>query len=606
MNDDHSNRLPVLHGGSQSLSRYGGSPFLVGTTHRDESFSVPNGVFRNHMLITGATQRGKSYYTELLVRELAKDSGIIVLDPHGPLVERLKVYFASQYDWWDRVIYFDINDPKNIVGYNPFIRRPQVTVSKQVDLIMDACLRVWGHRDYSETPRLQRWLRVGFELLIRMGLSFVEAYHLFSLAGGEKRDAILQQARDTGAADFLGFEMFDWFQRLRSEQLKEQQLESSYNRIAGIVLDEQARMILGQRGERSIDLLDVINSRKILLVNLAPARVGSNVSKLIAALMMNEVYNLAYIDRNTQSPPVYVVMDEFSKIGTRTIKDALSETAKFNVFWVLITQYLEQLYNVDEGLLKSAFTNCLVKACFGGMDIEDCDSMALELFAGQYLTDEVKSWQTKFRPVQDMVDEISETKGGAETVTDADSETKNQSETRGYSDSSQDSHKWNEGAPELTSYGYGSSDFSSRTSGSSKTTGTNKGRSSTWSRTRKQVLQTRYKEFREEGSFYTLDEQHYKFRSLLKMMAQQYAAVKFDELPADVLRIADVEDLDLLPELVETFLDDIADRPYVLPVADAKRQLEQHKTELFGSPGQPGEPDSAGVQDDGADEIGWT
>ena len=557
------------------------------------------------MLITGATRKGKSYFTELLVRELANDAGVIVLDPHGTLVERLRVYFAKQYDWWDRVIYFDINDRENVIGYNPFQYRPQVALDKQIDLIVQACLRVWGHKDLSETPTLARWLPSAIEILIRTGNTFVEAIDLVSLARDDKRQALVDQARGTGMAEFM-LEDWDRVSRIKSERVKHDELLSVYNRIYGIVKSEQARLVLGQRGDHSIDLLDVISNRKILLVNLAPVKVSSEVSRLIAALMMNEVYNLAYIDRDEQSPPVYLVGDEFSKIGTRTITDALSETAKFNVFWVLITQYLEQLYNVDEGLLKSALTNCLVKACFGGMDVEDCDLMALEIFAGRYRLDEAKSWQTKFRPVQGMVEEKSETEGGSETVTDIDSETKTQSKTLGDSDSSQDSYGWNEGAPERTGYGYGSSDFGSETEGSSRTIGQNKGRTSTWSITRKQVLQTRYEEFKEAGSFYTLDEQHYIFRSLLKMMTRQHAAVKFDELPAEILKIADVKELDLLPVLMEAFLDDIADRPYILPVADAQRQLEEHHAQLYGSPDQPGKPDSAGVQDDGADEIGWT
>ena len=57
-----------------------------------KDFSVPRKTLRNHMLITGGTQKGKSYFMELLVRKLSEDAGVVVFDPHAELTERLLHY----------------------------------------------------------------------------------------------------------------------------------------------------------------------------------------------------------------------------------------------------------------------------------------------------------------------------------------------------------------------------------------------------------------------------------------------------------------------------------------------------------------------------------
>ena len=264
-------------------------PVLIGTTRTQEeekkAFHVPENATRNHMLVTGGTQMGKSYFLELLIRALSKDAAIVVIDPHGSLVEQLLDFFVEHEEFQDRFTYFDINDPDYVVGYNPFLRREGIDTEKQVEVLMDACLRVWGHENYSETPTLDRRLYSLFEILLETADTFVEAMDMVSMERHEKRSLILERAREAGVEDFF-LEDWDSLDKM-SRRERRDELLSTFNRIRRVVASKHGRLILGQQGDRSIDLLDIINNRKILLVNAAARRRSKALGRLISTLMMN-------------------------------------------------------------------------------------------------------------------------------------------------------------------------------------------------------------------------------------------------------------------------------------------------------------------------------
>ena len=405
----------------------------------ESDFRASDHVFENHMLVAGGTQRGKSYFLEMLIRRVSRHAGVVLFDPHGELAERLRDYFVCFPGLWDRVIYFDINDPDVVMGYDPFRRREGIETDKQVELIMEACLRANEQESYAETPTLDRRLYSMFEILLRTGHTFIEAMDMVSMERDEKRDAIVELARQAGVEDFF---LEDWeaIKHMRSRREKRDELLSSLNRIRRIVASETGRLIFGQRGERSLDLLDVINNRKILLINAAGRNVSKRLGKLLSALMMNEIYNLFPL-RNRKSPPAYVVIDEFSKIGTPTVEDGLDETHKFNLYWVLATQHLTQIDKVSETLYGSVMANTHVKVAFGGMDMPDCEALGNKMFASeiarQMKAGRVKWWREKQWAVQRWITETTKTVGenisNSEGGSDVTSTGGSESESRGIS-----------------------------------------------------------------------------------------------------------------------------------------------------------------------------
>ena len=74
-----------------------------------------------HVHIMGKTGTGKSTLLETLIRQdIDSGQGIALLDPHGDLVEKIENLVPAHRR--DDLIYFNVTDPTNSLGFNPLDR----------------------------------------------------------------------------------------------------------------------------------------------------------------------------------------------------------------------------------------------------------------------------------------------------------------------------------------------------------------------------------------------------------------------------------------------------------------------------------------------------
>jgi hypothetical protein len=157
----------------------------------------------------------------------------------------------------------------------------------------------------------------------------------------------------------------------------------------------------------NIDLNDVIESGKILLVNLQPKqnRLSRDNAKVIGTLLLSELWEIA--QEREQRPsgkppsPFFVIIDEFQLFLTPDIPEMLDQAAKYGIHLFLFHQHLSQLKALDEQAYGAVMTNARIKTVFGGLSREDARLMAEEIFPGQIDLKRVKLLieQTKFWPV---------------------------------------------------------------------------------------------------------------------------------------------------------------------------------------------------------------
>jgi len=382
-----------------------------------------------HCLITGSTRYGKSYFTKIMASILAQDHSVIMLDPHGSLAEDcLEMLADNKRIRWDNVIYWDINSKEHVIGYNPLKRNYAIDLDKQVEIIMEACLRAWGQDSFDETPTLARWLRNGFRVLIATERTLIDGEAIFSMKPSDKRKKILQEARDIadglkGNKDMSYVERhiigqavdgFEWLEAQGSRTQKDEML-SAHNRIQRFLSSETLMTIFGQK--KTIDLTRIRKEKKILIVNLAARQVSYEVATLLGALIINELQHLSTL--TLAEDKTFVVIDEFSTIATRSLTVSLPQTAKFGLHWVLITQFLEQIKELDRALVDAALTCCKMKVTFGGMTNDDCTTMVDEMFTGYLDLQEAKMITTKVRHRLEYIQSKSESigKGGGDSET---------------------------------------------------------------------------------------------------------------------------------------------------------------------------------------------
>ena len=98
---------------------------------------------------------------------------------------------------------------------------------------------------------------------------------------------------------------------------------------------------------------DVMDNKKILLVNLSKGLLGEKNANLIGLIMVGKLQMAAMSRADSpdlsQFPPFYVYMDEFQNIVTESISAILSEARKYKLSLNMTHQYLGQLPDYMKG-----------------------------------------------------------------------------------------------------------------------------------------------------------------------------------------------------------------------------------------------------------------
>jgi hypothetical protein len=131
------------------------------------------------------------------------------------------------------------------------------------------------------------------------------------------------------------------------------------------------RPIIAQQ-HSSFNFREIMDSKKILLVNLAKGRLGDINSSLIGLILVGKILmaSLSRVDSfGKDMPPFYLYIDEFQNITTPSIATILSEARKYKLSLTMAHQFIAQL---DDKIKDAVFGNVGGMAVFriGAEDAE--------------------------------------------------------------------------------------------------------------------------------------------------------------------------------------------------------------------------------------------
>jgi hypothetical protein len=131
------------------------------------------------------------------------------------------------------------------------------------------------------------------------------------------------------------------------------------NKVGAFLANPISQRIL-TREQSSFDLRQVMDDRKLLLVNLAKGKIGEDTAAIIGALLVTKA-GLAALSRaeiaEEERRDFFVYLDEFQSFTTLSLANMLSELRKYRVNMVLAHQYLSQLDpQVRDAILGNAGT----------------------------------------------------------------------------------------------------------------------------------------------------------------------------------------------------------------------------------------------------------
>ena len=350
---------------------------------------------RTHTHVIGSSGSGKSKFLEHMMRgDLKSGQGFCLIDPHGELYDEI-THYAAHHVLRRDIIPLDLSRTKGIVGFNPFEPSPKVQTSAQVDRRIAATLRAWNVRTTDETPTLERTLRLVYTIMIEQNLGLREVKNLISYQAREVRGHLIDRLRSP-----LIEQEWRELQRLSRKEWQDEVL-SAKNRLFRLLTSDTLARFMGLPG-RSLDLGNIIEEGKVLLVNLAASdSLSSENARVFGALLVNEFFEAA--KRRTKDhfgrdpKPYYLYIDEFQNFVSLDIGDMLDQVRKRGLYTILAHQRFGQL---DENIIDAALANCQIKAVFGGLPVPSARRMAEELFIGKIdpLRVKVAIYQTKFWP----------------------------------------------------------------------------------------------------------------------------------------------------------------------------------------------------------------
>jgi len=516
--------------------------------------SVDHKIRSTHMHVIGSTGTGKSKFLEAMIRQDIEDKqGLCLIDPHGYLYNDL-VNWAETNHLLNRrkIVLFDPSEEKWTFGFNP-LKLTADNLSYLVDAMVRVCATVWGGEDTNKTPLLKRCLRSIFHVLAENKLSFLEAVHLIDSANPAIRKYLTRNLEDATIQN-----EWDNFNKKKPVDF-DADFFSTRNRLMEFTHSPIIRNIIGQT-ESTIDFRKVMDEGCILLVNLgAKNRLSSDNARLLGALIVNDLF-LNARGRPKGSKAFHVYIDECGRFINEDIANILDEGRKFGLHLTLAHQHLEQLKKAGNEIYHAVMTDAKTKVVFGGLNFEDAEIMAKNVFLGeldleQWKAGLVKPTVTSYN--RTWFENYGKSKGTSEGSSYGTSRGRGTSESEGssFADSETASATTREGkevnqtasrgSTTSRSYSRGSSTFESESENRSF------GSSQSESRGRSEGLEPVMENLSAES--YSLDEQVWRAMALMVNQPQQHAIIKLPGQKSKLVKTPSVKDGFARDERVERF-----------------------------------------------------
>ncbi len=321
--------------------------------HRKQKFGVKTDDRRRHMYLIGKTGVGKTNMMEnMVISDIKVGHGVAVVDPHGDFVDSILQYIPKNRI--NDVIIFDPGDKEFPIAFNPL-----ETVNKdQRDLVASGLISIF-HKIWAESwgPRLEYILRNTILSLLSYPDSTMLGI-LRMLVDKDYRSKVIKKLNDPVIHDFWTKEFAQYNDKTRVEAVLPIQ-----NKVGQFLSSPTIRNIVGQPKSK-INMREIIDNKRILLLKLAQGQIGEDNSSLLGAMMITKM-QLAAMSRTDipeeERVDFYLYVDEFQNFATESFAKILSEARKYRLNLTLANQYIAQL---SEEVRNAIFGNMGSLVCF--------------------------------------------------------------------------------------------------------------------------------------------------------------------------------------------------------------------------------------------------
>lgn len=293
---------------------------------------------RRHVYVIGKTGVGKTTLLEnMIVQDIKMGRGLALVDPHGDVAEKMLDLIPPERI--NDVVYFDPADVDFPVAFNPLESvDPQYKYLVASGLV-SSLKKIWAD---SWGPRLEYILRnVILALLDYPNSTMLGIMRMLADKGYRKK--VVETISDPVVKAFWTNEFANYNEKFRSEAVSPIQ-----NKVGQFLSSSIIRNIVAQP-KSTIDMKDIMDNGKILLINVSKGRIGEDNSALLGAMLITKL-QLAAMDRaqiaEAERRDFYLYVDEFQNFATESFATILSEARKYRLNLIIAHQYITQMEEV--------------------------------------------------------------------------------------------------------------------------------------------------------------------------------------------------------------------------------------------------------------------
>lgn len=359
----HTKALSASEGLRQSRSATAPAPLdigkegvLLGTNkHRnvDTEIKMLEEDRLRHFYCIGQTGTGKTTLLKrMIIQDMQMGHGVCMIDPHGSDLQSVLANVPPER--YDDVIYFDpayTARPMalNMLEYDENFPEQKTFV---VNELFSIFRKLYGAIPESMGPAFEQYFRNSALLVMddpQSGNTLVDMSRV--LSNKTYRDLKISRCKNPLVKQF-------WVnaEKTTGEQGLANYVQYVTNKFDVFLANDIMRPVIAQE-KSSFNFREIMDNKKILLVNLSKGRLGDINANLIGLILVGKILIAALSRTDTfgkEFPPFYLYIDEFQNITTDSISTILSEARKYKLSLNIAHQFIAQL---EENIKNAVFGN---------------------------------------------------------------------------------------------------------------------------------------------------------------------------------------------------------------------------------------------------------
>lgn len=321
----------------------GGEGILLGINSyrgKDTEIRMSREDRMRHMYVIGQTGTGKTTILKnMIAQDIKNGDGCCFIDPHGSDIQDILSYVPKERI--DDVIYFDPAYTARPMGLNMLEYDPKYP--EQKTFVVNELMGIFNKLFTKESmgPMFEQYFKNSAFLAMDDPNNHATLLDITRILGNkEYRDSLCVKCKNPIIKEFWANA-----EKTTGDQSIANFVPYISSKFDNFISNDIMRPVVLQE-KSSFNFREIMDNKKILLINLSKGRLGDINANLIGLLLVGKI-QMAALSRvdmyGKQMNDFYLYIDEFQNVTTDSIASILSEARKYRLSLTVAHQYISQL-----------------------------------------------------------------------------------------------------------------------------------------------------------------------------------------------------------------------------------------------------------------------